>query len=59
MDIALQIARPSAARLDPRELAETFYGPNLSPETKQAIARAENHAFGLALLLLSPEFQRR
>ncbi len=59
MDIALQISRPIAARLDPRDLAEQMYGPSLSPETKQAIARAENHAFGLALLLLSPEFQRR
>ncbi|MCA3628082.1 MAG: DUF1800 family protein [Methylobacterium sp.] len=59
MDIALQMSRPVAARLDPRELAVQIYGPSLSPETQQAIGRAENRAFGLALLLLSPEFQRR
>jgi uncharacterized protein (DUF1800 family) len=59
MDIALQIARPVAARLDPRDFAVELYGESLSPQTKQAIGRAENRAFGLALLLLSPEFQRR
>ena len=34
-------------------------GPLASPETRQALARAESRSQGLALLLMSPEFQRR
>lgn len=44
---------------DPHSLSEDILGPILSPETKQAVARAESRAQALALLLMSPEFQRR
>ncbi|WP_309604615.1 DUF1800 family protein [Phenylobacterium sp.] len=44
---------------DPRTLAVEALGERLSAETAKAIARAESRAEGFALLLMSPEFQRR
>jgi uncharacterized protein (DUF1800 family) len=44
---------------DPRALAADALGERLSPETAKAIARAESRPEGFALLLMSPEFQRR
>jgi uncharacterized protein (DUF1800 family) len=45
--------------IDPKELVETALGPLASPETRQAIARAETRPQAVALLLMSAEFQRR
>lgn len=59
LEFALQVARPAAGKIDPRERAEALYGSALSGETRTAIARAETRPQGLALLLMSPEFQRR
>ncbi len=56
---AQQAARQAGAALDPRDLADQVIGSALSGETRQAIARAETRQQGLAILLLSPEFQRR
>lgn len=58
LDIAQQMAG-AAGDLDPREVADAVLGPLLGPQTKQTIERAESPAQGLALLLMSPEFQRR
>ena len=44
---------------DPVVLAQEALGPNLGPATLEAIKRAESPAQGLALMLASPEFQRR
>ncbi|MCJ2077961.1 DUF1800 domain-containing protein [Methylobacterium sp. E-016] len=44
---------------NPVALAEDAFGPLLSAPTRREIARAETGAQGLALLLMSPEFQRR
>ncbi|MDP3747601.1 MAG: DUF1800 family protein [Phenylobacterium sp.] len=44
---------------DPKALAAEALGARLSPPTATAIARAESRAEGFALLLMSPEFQRR
>ncbi|MFD3265723.1 DUF1800 domain-containing protein [Phenylobacterium ferrooxidans] len=44
---------------DPGRLASEALGARLSAPTATAIARAETRAEGLALLLMSPEFQRR
>ncbi|MBS0331955.1 MAG: DUF1800 family protein, partial [Proteobacteria bacterium] len=44
---------------DPRQLAADALGERLSPDTAKAIARAESRPEGFALLLMSPEFQRR
>jgi uncharacterized protein (DUF1800 family) len=44
---------------DPKDLAAQALGERLGPETAKAIARAESRPEGFALLLMSPEFQRR
>ena len=59
LEFSIQAARQVAGRIDPRELAGVLYGSALGAETRQAIARAETRPQGLALLLMSPEFQRR
>jgi len=43
----------------PVEAADNALGELLTARTRQAIARAESAAQGIALLLASPEFQRR
>ncbi|HLI20219.1 MAG TPA: DUF1800 domain-containing protein [Stellaceae bacterium] len=52
-----------AARLpdppDPVVLADAIFGETLSDDTGQAIRRAASRREGLALLIASPEFQRR
>lgn len=60
IDVAAGWGRQAAASVpDPRALTEDILGPLLSPETRQAVARADSKPQALALLLLSPEFQRR
>lgn len=44
---------------DPADLARQGLGASLSSQTLKAVTRAESRAEGLALLLMSPEFQRR
>jgi uncharacterized protein (DUF1800 family) len=44
---------------DPLALAEQAFGETLPEETTQAIRRAPTRRAGLALLLASPQFQRR
>jgi uncharacterized protein (DUF1800 family) len=43
----------------PTQIAENCLGSRLSPATRTAISRAETRPEALALLLMSPEFQRR
>ena len=57
--IAEQVARVLDKTADPRHLAEAVLGPDMHPETRQAIARAETREQGLELLIMSPDFQRR
>ncbi len=56
-------ARTLAARdldgRDPGQLATDALGARLTPLVARAIARAETREEGLAILLMSPEFQRR
>jgi uncharacterized protein (DUF1800 family) len=60
IDVAAGWGRQAAGSVpDPRALTEDILGPLLSPETRQAVARADSKPQALALLLLSPEFQRR
>ena len=47
------------ARRDPRETARESLGTALAEATRIALARADSARQGLALLLASPEFQRR
>lgn len=44
---------------DPRLLAERALGPLAGPEVRLAAAAAESQREGVALVLLSPQFQRR
>jgi uncharacterized protein (DUF1800 family) len=49
----------ASAGLSPLSVGEQMLGPSMTSATRDAIARAESPAQGLALLLVSPEFQRR
>ncbi len=59
VDLANAIANNVSPSVDPRQFAESRFGPLLSDHTAEAIARAETHAQGLSLAFLSPEFMRR
>jgi uncharacterized protein (DUF1800 family) len=60
IDVAAGWGRQAANNVaDPRAATEAVLGPLLSAETRQAVARAESKPQALALLLMSPEFQRR
>jgi uncharacterized protein (DUF1800 family) len=59
LDIANQMARRAGAQIDPQAVAERSFGPLMSAETKLTLARAESRPQALALLLMTPEFQRR
>ena len=56
---AVAFARLEGARQDPGVLAGAILGPEVGDHTKTALARAGSAEQGLALLLASPEFQRR
>jgi uncharacterized protein (DUF1800 family) len=59
LDLANVLARRVASTADPKAIAEEALGPLASAETRQAISRAESRPQALALLFMSPEFQRR
>jgi uncharacterized protein (DUF1800 family) len=59
LDIAAQVASRLADNVDPRDLLQLVAGEAASEETRRAVARAESRQQALALLLMSPEFQRR
>jgi uncharacterized protein (DUF1800 family) len=59
LDIANALARRMGGDADPRELFEQTLGPLASTQTREAITRAESRPQALALLFMSPEFQRR
>lgn len=59
LDIASQIASRVGDAVDPLALLDTAAGDAASAETRQAVARAETRQQAVALLLMSPEFQRR
>ena len=59
LDFAQAIAKRIPAQVNPLDLAGDLIGDALSQETRQAIQRAESKPQGLALLFMSPEFQRR
>ena len=59
LDISAQIASRLADGVDPRDLLELIAADAASVETRRTIERAESRQQALALLLMSPEFQRR
>ncbi|HEY4030247.1 MAG TPA: DUF1800 family protein [Caulobacteraceae bacterium] len=56
---AEQAANTMAQMMDPAEVARSALGARLSPQAATAIARAETRKEAFAVLLMSPEFQRR
>jgi uncharacterized protein (DUF1800 family) len=59
LDISAQIASRRVDGVDPRDLLELVAADAASSETRRTIERAESRQQALALLLMSPEFQRR
>lgn len=59
MQFAQALAGQAVQGRDPKALAAGALGERLTPATATAIARAESRPEGFALLLMSPEFQRR
>jgi uncharacterized protein (DUF1800 family) len=59
LDISAQAASRLADGIDPRDLLELVAADAASEETRRTIERAESRQQALALLLMSPEFQRR
>ncbi|TPM28185.1 DUF1800 family protein [Mesorhizobium sp. B2-3-4] len=59
LDIAWQAARQVKDIGNPNDILDAVIGSSASPQTREAVARAESKQQGLALLLMAPEFQRR
>jgi uncharacterized protein (DUF1800 family) len=59
LDVANNFAERVADRTDPRDVIENALGSCVSAEVMQAVGRAESRQQALALLFMSPEFQRR
>jgi uncharacterized protein (DUF1800 family) len=61
LDWVKQVAAgaPGSMADDVRDYADGLFGDTLSDFTRQAIARSESREQALALLFMSPEFQRR
>jgi uncharacterized protein (DUF1800 family) len=59
LDVANMLIGRVAASTDPDAIAAAALGPLASAATREAMARAESRPQALALLLMSPEFQRR
>jgi uncharacterized protein (DUF1800 family) len=59
MTWASGFAQRVAGQADPVETAHSALGARLTPTVATAIARAESRPEAFAILLMSPEFQRR
>ena len=59
LDIAAQLSSRVGNSVDARDLLEFAFADTASPETRRTVERAESRQQALALLLMSPEFQRR
>jgi uncharacterized protein (DUF1800 family) len=59
LELASQFARQTKDAPAPAALIDDILGPTVSPETRSAVLRAESREQAFALLIMSPEFQRR
>ncbi len=59
LEICVRIAERWRDALNPLDLLDEIAGAAASSDTRQAVARAESKQQGLAILLMSPEVQRR
>lgn len=56
---AARVGDRGGERLDPRSLGQTLLAGSISEPTATAVSRAESVSTAIALLLVSPDFQRR
>jgi uncharacterized protein (DUF1800 family) len=59
VEVAQRFASQVGDRLDARSLGQTLLAGSLSAPTATAVSRAESASTAIALLLVSPDFQRR
>lgn len=59
LETAMTFARQTPGAANPLAILDATLGSACSPATRKAVARAESRAQGLAILLMSPEVQRR
>ncbi|WP_454873822.1 DUF1800 domain-containing protein [Paraburkholderia xenovorans] len=59
VEVAQRFASRVGDRLDARALGQTLLAGSLSAPTATAVSRAESASTAIALLLVSPDFQRR
>ncbi|GAB7537526.1 DUF1800 domain-containing protein [Burkholderia sp. 3C] len=59
VEVAQRLAARTGDRVDPRALGTTLFAGTLGDATSTAVSRAESTTTALALLLVSPDFQRR
>jgi uncharacterized protein (DUF1800 family) len=59
VEVAQRFAARVGDRLDARSLGQTLTAGSLSEPTATAVSRAESASTAIALLLVSPDFQRR
>jgi uncharacterized protein (DUF1800 family) len=59
VEVAQRFAAHVGDRIDPRTLGQTLLVGSISPPTQMAVSRAESATTAIALLLVSPDFQRR
>jgi uncharacterized protein (DUF1800 family) len=59
LELAAQFARQTKDAPSPALLIDDILGPNVSAPTRETVTRAESREQAFALLIMSPEFQRR
>jgi uncharacterized protein (DUF1800 family) len=59
VELAAQFAHRLKQAPRPLTVLEDVFGSDVSPATRDAVMRAESQEQAYALLILSPEFQRR
>ncbi|MBV8104266.1 MAG: DUF1800 family protein [Hyphomicrobiales bacterium] len=59
LDLAWSMGQRMRGAAEPMAALKTALGETASPETRQAVERAESREQALALLFMAPEFQRR
>ena len=59
VEVAQRFAAHAGDRIDPRTLGQTLLVGSLSEPTATAVSHAESASTAIALLLVSPDFQRR
>ncbi len=59
LELSAQFARQTKDAPPPAQMIDEILGPTVSTPTREAVTRAESREQAFALLIMSPEFQRR